>query len=218
VSAFDSDMERLEREAFRTSNDTGFEELTVAATMLSLAWVTLAFRLVGPSASQHGSWLAGFAQPIIIVPPILALVWLDRVKAREITQRLGTFKPSRARRRRQRLARIIPVAVVAAALTLALLEFGAVPQLSAGRSAVCVVAFGVSGLIVAWLTEQPRQRYLGWVAGLGFACWLGFGSGLVTTAGMTAVGLVFLAVGLVVLRRFRRQHPVLETAGLDVRA
>jgi hypothetical protein len=54
--------------------------------------------------------------------------------------------------------------------------------------------------------------------GIGSGVWLGFGSGLLSTLAMTAVGTTFLAVGLVVVRRFHRQHPVLPTAGRVARA
>ena len=215
MSVIDSDLDRLEREAFRTSNDTGFEELGRAVMMLAFAWFPLAFTLLDHASSRERS--DQFALVVVLLPPILAFIGIDKLKRRDIAQRLGTFKPSSARRRRQRLAVVIPMIVTAAALTIAFLEFGDTSRFSGVRFAVTAVTFGVCGLIVARLTEQPRQRYLGWLTGIGFGFWLGFGPGGLAALGMAAVGLVYLIIGVVVVRRFHRRHPVLPTAGPDVR-
>lgn len=216
MDAISSDLDRLERQAFRTSNDTGYEELSRAVMFFALAWFSLAFRLVDPVGSGGG--FTQFIPAVICLPPIVIFLWIDKLKLRDVARRLGTFKPSRARRRRQLLAIVIPMIVTATALIAALVEFGDASHFSGGRIAVTAVTFGACGLIEARLTEQPRQRYLGWLMGIGFGVWLGFGSGLLSTLAMTAVGTTFLAIGLVVVRRFHRKHPVLPTAGHDVRA
>ena len=216
MDAISSDLDRLERQAFRTSNDTGYEELSRAVMFFALAWFSLAFRLVDPVGSGGG--FTQFIPAVICLPPIVIFLWIDKLKLRDVARRLGTFKPSRARRQRQQIAVVISLGITVAGLVFALAEFGDVSHFSGGRLAALAITFGSCGLVVAQLTEQPRQRYLGWLMGIGFGVWLGFGSGLLSTLAMTAVGTTFLAIGLVVVRRFHRKHPVLPTAGHDVRA
>jgi len=216
VDAISTDLGRLEREAFHTSNDTGYEELTRAVMFFALAWMTLAFRLVAPVGSD--GWFTQFTPAVILLPPTVIFLWIDKLKRRDVAQRLGTFKPSRARRQRQQIAVVISLGITVAGLVFAPAKFGDVSHFSGGRLAALAITFGICGLVVAQLTEQPRQRYLGWLMGIGSGVWLGFGSGLLSTLAMTAVGTTFLAIGLVVVRRFHRKHPVLSTAGHNVRA
>jgi hypothetical protein len=214
VGVSDEHLARLERQAFRELNDTGFDEIATGLSFLFLASLGALYGLASLVSDQTADSVGPVVAALALLVFFGALLFVDWRRKREIGQRLGTVRPGNARRRRQRLGVVIPLSVFVPAGLFALWRVGWGESWDDGFNylvfTVMVIVGGVVGLVEAHFTERPRQRALGWVVGVAWGA--AFAGGFLAAPAIVAfalAGAVQLAVGFVVLRRFRRGNPVL---------
>lgn len=210
----DQELDRLERRAFRTRGDTGFDEISEGLGFLAFASFGLVLQIGRSLPQKVADQVVMVGLSLVLLASLFAWVHVDSLKKRETVGRLGTFKPGAARRRRQRLGTILPFALVFSAGLVVLWLVGWGEARDDGFNylvfGIMVVVGGTVGLVEAHYTERPRQRALGWLFGVAWGA--AFAGGFLSSPAIVAfalAGAVHLAVGIVVLRRFRRENPIL---------
>lgn len=208
-----SDLERLERDAFRKFYEDGLFDIFLGAMMLVLG----ATALVGDwFADELASYVVMLGLGFAVVVPLLVL------RRRLLRTRLGTFEPGPRRRRRISGVRgvlFVSLAIGFVAFGLAAVAFSGTPSTDMVEVFLPVVWF-VNAVVVfglmAYLLDVPRFSVYGVLFGavMPLLIWpdVLWGVQLAAWAILFALGLAVIAVGLIKLRRFLRLHPPLETA------
>lgn len=204
-----SDLERLERDAFRRFYEDGIFDIYLGLMLLvffasAALWEAVEVELVAYSGM--------LALALIVTVPLL---WFRR---RLLRQRLGSFRPGPHRRLRITRTRW----VLAASVVVGLGAFVLAAVASSGEGSLelitvvvpllwlvnAVVVFGA----MAYLLDVPRFAVYGVVGGLLMplliwpdALW---GVQLPAVLVFGTAGLAVIAVGVVKLRRFLRRYPV----------
>ena len=203
-----TDLDKLERDAFRRFYEDGVFDIYLGVMMLvffasSALWETLESELIAYAG------MLGLA--LLITVPLLAY------RRRLLRERLGTFEPGPARKLRISRTRW----VLLGSVLLGLIVFGVTTLALVGPESVdwltviVPVAWFVNAVLVfglmAYNLDVPRFYAYGLVAGLLMplmiwpdALW---GIEVPAWAVFGVAGVAVIAYGVVKLRRFLRQYP-----------
>lgn len=206
-----SDLDRLERDAFRKFYEDGLFDIFLGSMMLVLGASALVTDWFADEVAGYVAMLAlGFA----VTVPLLV------VRRRLLRARLGTFEPGPRRRRRiagTRGVLFVSLLVGLVAFGLAAVAFSAAPAADIAEVLLPVVWF-VNAVVVfglmAYLLDVPRFYVYGVLFGLVMpllmwpdALW---GMDPSAWAVLGVLGLAVIAVGLYKLRHFLRRYPPVE--------
>ncbi len=191
------DLDRLERRTFTSQFRDGLIDIEMGL-LVGAVWLFGFFDPTREHAALGLLFIAYFVAACLI--PIAGRRWITR-------PRLGTFKPSPARRSRIRTARVALGAMVVLQAILVLIPLGGAAPISTTRLAFTVVgALGISipTLFLFWFMDFTRGYLLAILLGGAISSGIYLESGLP----FLVAGALMVAMGLVALVTFLHDYPL----------